>query len=67
MSVIKPTREDMRPMRGEGERRREGRRDWVRRSGPNVLVVKVIWRVVKVVVVRESDSWGAIIPYEGEG
>jgi hypothetical protein len=57
----------MKPMRGKGERRREGRRDWVRRSGGNVLVVKVFWRVVKVVVVRESDSWGGIIPYEGEG
>lgn len=67
MSAIEPTREDMKPMRGKGERRREGRRDWVRRSGGNVLVVKVFWRVVKVVVVRESDSWGGIIPYEGEG
>lgn len=49
-------------MRGCLERRREARRDCVRRRGPKVFVKKVWTRVSSVTVVRLSVSWEAMIP-----
>lgn len=54
---MEPTREDMKPIRGILDRRREGRRD---RRRPKILVRKV--RISCVVLVRLSSLWGAMIP-----
>jgi len=60
-----PTRDDTWPIFGNGEARRLGIKDWVRRRGPKVLTVKVEVRVGRETAWRVSVGLGGMIPVCG--